>query len=309
MKRVIITGATGAIGTALIKECIKKRIEVLVFCHKGSKRNDLIPENDLIKKIYYSLDELESLMPLDSTKYDAFYHLAWEGTTGKARDDMYLQNRNAKYALDAVSVAKRFGCGSFIGVGSQAEYGRVEGVVKANSPTFPMVGYGIGKLSAGLMTRQFAHQLNLRHVWIRVLSIYGPNDNPSSMVMTTIRSLQNGEMPKLTKGEQIWDYLYSGDAARAMILIGEMQVDNKIYVLGSGNAKRLRSYVEDIRDVVSPNAELIFGSIDYYPNQVMHLQADISELEVDLGWRPQISFKEGIKRILSGEMEDEHSIL
>lgn len=309
MKKVIITGATGAIGTALIKECIKSQIEVLVLCHKGSKRNELIPEHKLIKKINYSLDDLETLMPLDSTKYDAFYHLAWEGTTGKARDDMFLQNRNVKYALDAVTVANRFGCSTFIGVGSQAEYGRVDGILKADSPTFPTMGYGIGKLSAGLMTRQYAHQLNMRHVWIRVLSIYGPNDNPSSMVMATIRSLQNGEMPKLTKGEQIWDYLYSTDAARAMILIGERQIDNKTYVLGSGNAKQLRSYVEDIRDEVAPNVNLVFGSIDYYPYQVMHLQADVSELEADLGWKPQISFREGIKRILGGEMEDEHSIL
>ena len=94
----------------------------------------------------------------------------------------------------------------------------------------------------------------------------------------------------------MWDYLYSGDAGRAFVLLGDRGVDGKTYVLGSGEVRPLRQYVEDIRDVVAPGAELAFGAIDYYPHQVMHLQADISELEKDTGWSPTLSFEEGIKK-------------
>ena len=300
MNRVIITGATGAVGTAIIQELINQNKEVLVLCRKGSKRNGQIPEHPLVHRRYCELSELASLENTDDEEYDIFYHLAWEGTTGEARDDMYLQNRNVRYALDAVGVAKRFGCKKFIGVGSQAEYGRVEGLIKPDTPTFPTMGYGIGKLTAGLMTRQYAHQLNLQHIWVRIVSIYGPNDTSQSMVMTTINKLKLGGTPQLTKGEQMWDYLYSGDAGRAFALLGDKGVDGKTYVLGSGNVRLLRHYVEDIRDVVSPDSVLAFGAIDYYPHQVMHLQADVSELEKDTGWKAEISFKEGIKKILNG---------
>ena len=298
MKRAIITGATGAIGTALIYKLISSGIEVLVFCRKGSKRNSQIPEHDLITKKYCSLDELATVQNDTEKDYDVFYHFAWEGTTGRARNDMYLQNQNVRYALDAVEVAKRFGCHTFIGAGSQAEYGRVEGVLKPDTPTFPETGYGIAKLCAGQMTREYAHQLGIRHIWTRILSVYGPNDNPQSMVMYTIRKLKDGEVPEFTKGEQMWDYLYSGDAAEAFYLLAEKGINGKTYVLGSGQAQPLKEYVEQIRDVISPGAILGIGNIPYGEKQIMYLCADISEVVHDTGWMPNTQFVKGIKEII-----------
>lgn len=298
VRKAVITGATGAIGAALIQELIQNNVQVLVICREGSKRADRIPEHPLVKKSFCSLDGLESMQP-DEADYDIFYHLAWEGTTGQARNDMYRQNRNVKYALDAVGLAKRLGCKSFIGVGSQAEYGRFEGVLKPDTPVHPDNGYGIGKLSAGLMTREYAHQLGIKHIWVRVVSIYGPNDGPQTMVMSMIAKLKAGETPALTKGEQMWDYLYSEDAARAFYMLGDKGVDGKTYVLGGGSARPLKEYMEIIRDAVSPDGELGFGLLPYSERQVMHLCADTSALRRDTGWEPRTAFEQGIRKILS----------
>ena len=298
MKRAIITGATGAIGSALINELIDNNIEVLVLCRQGSKRNGNIPESKLVTKLYCDLQGLETLENNTGKQYDVFYHFAWDGTINPYRNDMYLQNQNAKYALDAVKCAKRFGCSKFIGAGSQAEYGRVEGLLKANTPCFPENGYGIAKLCAGQMTRELAHQLGMGHIWTRILSVYGPNDGNQSLVMSTINKLKNNEECSFTKGEQIWDYLYSKDAAKAFRLLGEKGIDGKIYPLGSGVGKPLKEYIEEIRDVVSPNKELRFGDIPYSDKQVMYLVADISELVKDTGFNPSTKFKDGIKEIL-----------
>ena len=65
---------------------------------------------------------------------------------------MELQNNNVKYALQAVKAAKELGCTRFVGAGSQAEYGRVEGTLTPDTPAFPENGYGIAKLCAGQMT-------------------------------------------------------------------------------------------------------------------------------------------------------------
>ena len=296
--KAIITGATGTIGTALIKEFIKNNVETLVICRTNSAKINLIPKHDLVRVVFCDLKDFNSFENEQNEKYDVFYHLAWEGPIGAARDDMYLQNHNVRYALDAVKLAEKFGCSRFIGVGSQAEYGRIEGKIRPDSPVNPTMGYGIAKLSAGLMTRQYAHQLGIDHVWVRVLSIYGLNDGPQSLITTLIQDLRAGKTPQLTKCDQLWDYLYNEDAARAFYLLGEKGVDGKTYVLGSGNAKPLRQYVEEIRDLVAPEVELGFGAIPYYPHQVMHLEADISELTADTGFYPQIPFKEGIKQII-----------
>lgn len=294
MDRVIITGATGAIGIALINKMIEQGKEVLVFCREGSKRNEQVTKHPLVEKCFCSMQDLASIENKTRKRYDVFYHFAWEGTVGAQRNDMYLQNQNVKYALDAVCAAKRFGCHTFIGAGSQAEYGRVEGMLTPNTPVFPENGYGMGKLCAGQMTREHAHQCGLKHMWVRILSVYGPYDGKQSMVMATIDKLKAGITPQFTKGEQMWDYLFSSDAASAFYLLGDKGTDGKTYVLGSGQAMPLAEYIRTIRDVVAPNAQLDLGAIPYAPKQVMHLQADISELNLDCGWQAQTTFSDGI---------------
>ena len=299
MKRAIITGATGAIGMALIHNFIADGIEVLVFCRSNSKRRTRIPEHPLISVQDCSLAQLSGVENTTGKQYDVFYHFAWDGTTGNARNDMYLQNRNVTFALDAVGAASRFGCHTFIGAGSQAEYGRVEGKLTAKLPAFPENGYGMGKLIAGMMTREHARQLGMKHIWTRILSVYGPYDGETSMVMSTIKKLMAGEVPQFTKGEQMWDYLYSGDAAAAFRLLGEKGIDAKTYVIGNGEARPLAEYILDIRDVVAPESKIALGAIPYSEKQVMHLQADIEELTNDVGWKPAMPFREGIHHIIS----------
>ncbi len=304
MKRAIITGATGAIGTALLKEFIACGTEVLVLTRKDSARNGVIPVHPLIQVAYCGLEELCSLQNGTGRQYDAFYHFAWAGTFGDSRNDMILQTQNIRYALDALNAAARFGCKVFVGAGSQAEYGRVEGVLKPLTPAFPENGYGMAKLCAGQMTREAARKLGVRHIWARVLSVYGPNDGANSMISSTIRKMKAGETAQFTKGEQLWDYLYSGDAAQAFRLLGERGKDGKVYVLGSGNAIPLREYIMQIRNAIDPTLPIGLGMLPYAEKQVMHLCADIGELTEDTGWKPKVKFEDGIKNILNDYITD-----
>lgn len=298
MKRVVISGATGAVGIALINEMISHEIKVLILTHKGSKRNEFIPKHPLVSTMDCSLEDMQYTYANGSDEeYDAFYHLAWAGTTGNDRNDMYLQNQNVKYALDAVELAHRMHCKVFIGTGSQAEYGRFEGKLTETTPTFPENGYGIAKLCAGQMTRERAHQLGMRQIWARILSVYGPYDGKQSMIMSSINKLLKGERASFTKGEQMWDYLYSKDAARALYLLGQRELDG-VYCLGSGNARPLKEYIMEMRNQISPDSEVGIGDIPYAVGQVMYLCADISKLQKDTGFEVTYGFKQGIREIL-----------
>lgn len=298
MKRVVITGATGAIGLAVIKEMIQQNIEVLVLCRKDSQRNKRIPRHKLVTVKYCELDELKNLQNESEQPYDVFYHFGWAGTMGELRNNMYSQLKNVQYTLDAVEAAGRLGCIKFVGAGSQAEYGRVEGVLTADTPTFPENGYGIAKLCAGQMSRIACEQKGIEHIWTRILSVYGPFDNENTMIMSTIRSLLDGKKPLLTKGEQKWDYLYSADAAKAMYLLGIFGKGGKTYPIGGGNAYPLVEYMQKLRDEISPEADLGIGEIPYRDKQVMYLCADISELKKDTGFVPMYGFEEGIKETI-----------
>ena len=119
--------------------------------------------------------------------------------------------------------------------------------------------------------------------------------------MSTIRKLAAGEIPEFTPAEQRWDYLYSGDAAEAFADLADRGRDGGIYVLGSGTARPLREYIEEIRDVVRPGAALGIGKLPYGKNQVMYLCADTGDIFRDTGWTPKTPFSEGIRAILADQ--------
>ena len=298
MTRAIITGPTGAIGTALIYELIKNNIEVLAIIRPDSNRKQNIKKSPLVSVLECSLDSLCKLKNETGKAFDVFYHFAWMGTTGKARNDMYLQNANVKFALDAVNAAKEFGCKRFVFAGSQAEYGRYNGKLTTQTPCFPENGYGIAKLCGENMTKIYAEQLGIEHISARILSVYGPNDGSNTLISSLIHKLKNNIPVNTTAGEQIWDYLFSEDAALAFYLLGLRGISSKAYVLGSGSSRPLKDYILTAKEIINPNCQINFGAIPYAKNQVMHLEADISELERDLGFKCKTSFENGIKIIL-----------
>lgn len=295
--RAVITGATGAIGMALIQELVADGAEILVICREGSGRNKRIPALPGIRKLELNMDAYKTYVPVAAdTGYDVFFHMAWSGTTGANRNDASMQQANVEYAKDSVALAHKLGCKTYVGVGSQAEYGRVEGKLCADTSTNPETEYGKAKLMAGDVTRQVCERYGMNHIWTRVLSVYGPYDTEHSMIISAARKLMAGEVPQFTKGEQQWDYMYSEDAAKALIAVAQKGLHNTIYPLGSGKIRPLSEYIEKLRDAVNPHAQIDMGAIPYGENQVMYLCADISKLKQDTGFEPQTDFEEGIKK-------------
>lgn len=297
INKIIVTGATGAVGSAVVRRALTKNIEVTCIVHQGSKRLVNLPKDKRLSIVECNLSDYINLQM--EGQYDAFIHLSWEKTFGASRDDAEVQARNIQYTLDAVQLAHRCGCQVFVGAGSQAEYGVQSTDLTPDMPVKPESGYGIAKYAAGKLSAMLCKNLGMRQCWARILSVYGPNDGENSLISYLIREFKAGNSPQLTKCEQLWDYLYADDAADAIMSIAEKGVDGKAYPLGSGNGRRLSEYVEDIKAVINPSIEVQFGAKDYYPHQPMHLVADISELSKDTGWNPKTLFVDGI-RIMTG---------
>ena len=136
--------------------------------------------------------------------------------------------------------------------------------------------------------------------WARVFSIYGLNDSGLTLISALIQSLRAHQVMPLTACEQMWDYLYATDCGRALRLIGERGKDQATYCVGSGEVRPLSAFVRAVRDEIDPSLPLGFGEIPYGKNQVMFLCADIRTLMEDTGFRPKISFEEGIRLIKDG---------
>lgn len=305
MGKIVITGATGAIGRALVSEALKEHQEVLVLVHRNSARAkelDGIPGCKVLKadlNEYERVPELLKEQGLEGNGYDMFFHLAWIAAFGKGREDLELQLNNVKASLGAVRLAHKLGCRTFIGAGSQAEYGRTEGILSPETPAFPETGYGIAKLCAGQMTRLLCGQLGMGHIWTRILSVYGPYDREETLISTAVLCMLQNAETSFTPCDQIWDYIYSEDAARAIYEAGRKGRSGSVYLIGSGKTRRLSEYIGVISDLTGYEKEIGFGRRPYNDKQVMYLKADIDSLKKDTGFEPAVEFEEGAARLIA----------
>lgn len=275
---------------------------MILITHKGSKRNCQIPNNALISVMYADIAEYDQL-DTEGRKADAFIHLSWMKTVGAGRNDVDAQLKNIEYTMSAVRLASKLGCKVFLGTGSQAEYGRVEGYLNSKVSTLPENGYGMAKLCAGQMSRLLCEQLGMEHIWTRVLSVYGPYDGENTMVMSAIRKFLAKEDTHFTKGEQKWDYMYSKDIANVMVKLLASGKNGKTYCLGSGIGRQLREYIHDIYVAINgedvSDEELGIGDVEYSEKQVMFLCADVSELVEDIGELELTEFNKGISEVIN----------
>lgn len=298
MKQVIITGVTGPLGMALINYLINQGIKMTLVVHPGSPRNTSIPSHDLVEVVGCDLDDLSSHTGRLLARYDTFFHFGWNTASREVANDPYAQAQSIIQTLDAVRLAHDLGCKVFVGAGSQAEYGRPDGLLAADTPANPETNYGIAKYAAGKFSRQLCEAFGIRHCWCRILSIYGPFDRETTGAMYCIYSLLKGQKPSLTKAEQMWDYIYSADCAKALYLIAEKGRHGAAYPVGSGQARPLREYFECIRDLIDPSLPLGFGEKQYSDRQIRYLCSDNTVLSKDTGFVPEYSFETGIKETI-----------
>ncbi len=300
MENVIITGATGMIGMHVAKLLLEQGVNVTAVVRPMSEKmrniESLMNEKGKLSIVECNLSELRSLRDKLGWEHDTFFHFGWGFTFGTGRNDASKQEANIRAAIDAVHLAYETGCKTFVGAGSQAEFGIVSGVLSDELPKDPITGYGIAKLAAGRLTSLECKNLGMKHVWGRILSCYGPGDNDYTMVMSAIRTMLKGERMQFTPAEQVWDYIFAEDCAKAFAAIAEKGVDQKCYTIGSGDQRLLRDYIFAIRDAIDPTLDVGIGEREYNENQVMHLVADITDLVADTGYKPETDFETGIRK-------------
>lgn len=295
MKKAIVSGANGFVGSALVKELILNEIEVIALDMIGNDGN--IPQSDLIT--FYPFDLKCSMKLADKLKNcraDIFFHFAWAGSAGAARGDAQLQLNNAMWTIECLKLAKAVGCRRFVNAGSIMELETIRAAFSAgNKPGLGYV-YGSGKLVAHTMCKSVAADIGIDLVWAMITNAYGVGEKSPRMVNTTIQKCIRGESPKFTAGTQNYDFVYIEDVARAFRLIGDKGKPFCEYLIGSSQAKPLKEFLLEMQAAIAPNLEFVFGDVPFTGiNQPLE-EFDCSKTEEDTGFRAEVSFAEGCRR-------------
>lgn len=298
--KLFVTGAAGFVGSAVVRRALDQGHEVVAMVRPGGNPDRLGSAAGRLHVAEADIRDADALQAcLMQCRPDAVIHVAWSGVSGAARFDRLQLNDNVASACALMDAAIAAGVSKFVGIGSQGEYGLLDGRVSETRLPEPTTLYGASKVAVLHLTRQLAAQAGMSFAWLRLFSTYGPDDNPRWLIPTLIDQMLDGTRPKTTLGTQKWDYLFIDDTADGILAAAIAPDAQGVFNLGSGEAVPVRTVVETIRDLAAPELELVFGEIPFRPDQVWHMEADIGRLTQATGWHPKVDLREGLARTVA----------
>ena len=295
----VITGATSFIGLELINYLHQNGEEVIAVCRSNSNKLSAIPTG--VKIVHAVMDEYANLHQV-IPHADIFINLAWEGTGHSGRDITDIQNNNIKNTLEAMISSQKMGCKLFVESGSQAEYGSVETVISEKTECHPFSEYGKAKLSVKEKCFKYSEKLRIKYIHLRVFSIFGENDHPWTLIMSSIDKMLKNENIQLSSCEQNWNFLYIKDAVYQITELCKYAITNsnfkhEVFNIASKDTRKLKEFVEKMMILSDSKSVLEYGVIK--PEHKVSLNPIITKTEDAIGNIATHKFEEIIKNIIN----------
>jgi len=294
--RILVTGAGGFVGAAVVKAAVAAGHEVVALVRNDTSRLTSIANRISMQRVDLA-DTTAVAALLHSAKPAIVIHSAWEGVGGALRSgDIQLDNIRTTVALADAAIAA--GARKFVGIGSQAEYGRYDRKIVETDLPQPTMLYGAAKLAACHLAAQRCREAGMAFAWLRLFSVYGAGDNSNWLIPSAAAALVRGKPPLCTAGTQKWDYLHIDDVADGVLAAATSDRATGVFNLSSGNPVAVRQIVETLRDLAAPDLKLNFGAIPFGPDQIMHLDGDNGRLRAATGWSPRVPLAEGLRQVV-----------
>lgn len=305
MKRVIVTGATGFIGQNLVGQLLACGVEVVAVVRSREKADKLFGKACAgLTVIQCELSQIEQLPSQLKEPIDACFHFAWMGVSGPDLLDGKIQLKNIEYTLNLLETIQKMGVKKFVGAGSihelECHYASQQGEMLALSNM-----YKSAKIAAHYMVQAFCNYHGITFCWPIITNTYGVGEKSARLIISTIEKLRKGESPTFSFGTQPYDFVEVTDVAKALYLIGLHGHNNRNYMIcNPGPVRSLRSYLEELGHLVNPMVPLLFGSADVSPVSLPKTIFQCGDLVEDTGFQVEVSFSQGILKILKSLEKD-----
>lgn len=285
--RVLVTGGTGFVGSAIVKELVKEH-EVYVI---GSSTEQ--PIDGVKKTLYMGLEGVDwsALKGIDAVIHQA------------ANNDTLFQDETEMYRANVFGPIKLYhqllttGCRKFIHASSTAVFGMAKAPYTDSTIPEPFSLYGETKNKFDQFAQEFAKDHGVQTIGLRYCNIYGPGESHKgkrmSMVSKLIRQVkETGRVQLFEYGEQRRDWIYIKDIVR-MNLLALNSNKSGIYNVGTGQSHSFNDVVHAIFKESDYKTK-----IDYIPCPLRfyqsHTECDIKKLWQDFEFLPQFSLETGI---------------
>lgn len=299
--KILVTGGAGFIGSHLVDALIERGDEVVVVDNLSTGRRENV--NPQTKLYELSVGDLGLADIFERERPDIIsHHAAQIDLRRSVAEPLFDAQENILGSLNVIVNSIRYGVKNFIYASSGgAVYGEPQYLpVDENHPINPTSQYGVSKHTVEHYLHSYALQYGLNYVVLRYPNVYGPRQNPlgeAGVVAIFARQMLGGERPTIFgSGDKTRDYTYVSDVVSANLLAME-QGKNAICNIGTAVETSDQEIFDTLAAALGYDGSPLYTSVR--PGEIQRICLDWSKAERELGWRPQLSLKEGIAKTVA----------
>ncbi len=303
VKKILLTGATGFIGSHLLETLLDGRYNLVVLKKKNSSMWRVERLKPRIK--FYNVDESDLESAFESNNIDCIIHLAtfYKKFHENEDDVREMIESNILFPSTLLELATKFDVKYFINTGTFFEYKLGdEKKVTENSPLEPYNLYAATKVSFENILKYYSQNHSIKGITLKLFAPYGERDN-EKLVVYLVKGLLDGTKIELTRGEQRWNFTYVTDIVsaylKALDYIQNMESDYETFNIGSGEVHSIKELVGVLEKISEQSLSVDWGAKPYPTNEIMFVNCDNSKAEKLLKWKSQTSLEEGLKNVYS----------
>ena len=307
MSKVVITGGAGFIGSHIAAEVAKEYEVVIIdnlddYYSPDLKRRNLetLLANPNVRFVEGDITDTDLLRRVIDSDVEFVYHEAAQaGVRISVENPFKPNNVNVLGTLNVLKASLDAGVERVINASSSSVYGKVKYLPFDEAhPTMPVSPYGVSKLAAEHYCRVFYEVYGLPTVSLRYFTVYGPRMRPDLAIsIFTGKMLANEPITVYGDGEQTRDFTYIDDIVRVnRRLLETSAADGYAMNVGGGHRITVNDLIAHLREITGSASEVVYS--DKQKGDAEHTLADTSLVGELVGYRPEVSIREGLGRFV-----------
>ena len=309
--RALVTGATGFIGSHLVRRLVREGVDVHILCREQSNFWRI---EDVLPQVTRHIADLRNVASLDravaAARPDHVYHLAAAtvvaGSTDAAHD---LIDINVMGTVNLIAACEAIEYCGLVTTGDSFEYTpSMERLAEADA-CHPASLHGISKFAATLHAEAVGRGQGRPIITLRLFSTYGPGDNPRRLVPKVIADALAGYPLALSRPDIVRDWVYIDDVVDLYLEAASKagRYAGGVFNAGSGERGTLADVVEFILKLTGSEVAARWGVFEAPAHDAWPWVADPAHTFAHFEWRPRISLEEGLSRTIAAiKVEDPH---
>jgi dTDP-glucose 4,6-dehydratase len=314
MKKILVTGGAGFIGSSFIQFLLKNVADIIVYnLDKLTYAGDLERLRDVEsdKRYQFMKGDIcneDIVQDIFSKDINAVVHFAAETHVDRSiKDSIPFEATNIRGTLALLNAARKHGIDRFIHISTDEVYGALseEGQFFETTPLNPNSPYSASKAAADLFVRAYCHTYKLPAIIARPSNNYGPFQYPEKLIPVVISSaIDNKPVPVYAKGENVREWIYVEDCVEGIFAVLEKGRIGEVYNIGSGQERRNIEVVRRILSILG-KSETLIEYVQDRPGHDFRYSLNTDKIKNEFGFEAKTDFDDGLEKTVRWYMENE----